>query len=111
MIYAFIVTAQVEDLAKWEEGFRTHGDLFRSQTVSGSIGIGTNEDNEVSVCFEATDLDTFMRGMDSAAAAESMAADGIKRDTVKVFVLDPRLRHVARNMGTSEKGIRTAGPS
>ena len=38
-----VVTAQVEDLVKWEEGFRTHGDLFRSQTVSGPIGIATNE--------------------------------------------------------------------
>ncbi len=25
-----VVTAEVEDVAKWEEGFRTHGDLFRS---------------------------------------------------------------------------------
>ncbi len=36
-----VVTAQVEELVKWEEGFRTHGDLFRSQTVSGPIGIAT----------------------------------------------------------------------
>ncbi len=52
-----VVTAQVEELVKWEEGFRTHGDLFRSQTVSGPIGIATNEDNEVAVCFDASDLD------------------------------------------------------
>ena len=83
-----IVTAQVEDLVKWEEGFRTHGDLFRSQTVSGPIGIGTNDGNEVAVCFDASDLDAFMSGMDSPATAEAMAADGIKRETVKVFVLD-----------------------
>ena len=50
-----VVTAQVEDLVKWEEGFRTHGDLFRNQTVSGPIGIATNEDNEVAVCFDAKD--------------------------------------------------------
>ena len=54
-----VVTAQVEDLVKWEEGFRTHGDLFRSQTVSGPIGIATNEDNEVAGCFDASDLDGF----------------------------------------------------
>ena len=57
-----VVTAQVEDLVKWEEGFRTHGDLFRSQTVSGPIGIATNEDNEVAVCFDASDLDRFLQG-------------------------------------------------
>ncbi len=83
-----VVTAQVEDLVKWEEGFRTHGDLFRSQTISGSIGIATNEDNEVAVCFDASDLDTFLQGMDSPETAEAMGIDGVKRETVKVFVLD-----------------------
>ncbi len=83
-----VVTAQVEDLVRWEEGFRTHGDLFRSQTVSGSIGIATNEDNEVAVCFDASDLDTFLQGMDSPETAEAMGIDGVKRETVKVFVLD-----------------------
>ena len=83
-----VVTAQVEDLVKWEEGFRTHGDLFRSQTVSGPIGIATNEDNEVAVCFDPSDLDRFLQGMDSPETAEAMAVDGVKRETVKVFVLD-----------------------
>ena len=80
-----VVTAQVEDLVKWEAGFRTHGDLFRSQTVSGPIGIATNEDNEVAVCFDAS---RFLQGMDSPETAEAMAVDGVKRETVKVFVLD-----------------------
>ena len=84
-----VVTAQVEDLVKWEEGFRTHGDLFRSETVSGPIGIATNdEDNEIAVCFDASGLDTFLQGMDSPETAEAMALDGVKRETVKVFVLD-----------------------
>ena len=83
-----VITAQVEDLVKWEEGFRTHGDLFRSQTVSGPIGIATNEGNEVAVCFDASDLDTYMSILESPATAEAMAYDGVKRETVKVFVLD-----------------------
>ncbi len=29
-----------------------------------------------------------MAGMESAASAEAMEADGIKRETVKVFILD-----------------------
>ena len=28
-----IVTAQVQDPVKWEAGFRTHGDLFRTYSV------------------------------------------------------------------------------
>ena len=83
-----VVTAQVEDLVKWEEGFRKHGDLFRSQTVSGPIGMATTEENDVAVCFEAENLDTFMDVLNSDATAEAMAFDGVNRDTVKVFVMD-----------------------
>ena len=83
-----VVTAQVEDAAKWEEGFRTHGDLFRSETVTTSISFTTNEANEVAVFFEPANLETFMKGMDSQATADAMAADGVKRETVKDYVLD-----------------------
>ncbi len=83
-----IVTSQVEDPAKWEEGFRTHGDLFRSQTVTKPINFATIEGNEVAVCVESDDLKTFMDILDSPATTEAMESDGVKRDTVKVFVLD-----------------------
>ncbi len=83
-----VITAQVEDLVKWEEGFRTHGDLFRSQSVSGSIGIATGEGNEVAVCFEAESVDTYMEILDSPATEDAMIEDGVKRETVKVFVMD-----------------------
>ncbi len=83
-----LVTAEVEDLARWEEGFRTRGDLFRSFTVDTLITFGTTVDNEIAVCLDPDDLDTFMAGMESAASAEAMEADGIKRETVKVFILD-----------------------
>jgi hypothetical protein len=87
-----VVTAQVEDLVRWEEGFRTHADLFRSYTVTEPIGIATNEGNEVAVCFEPSDLDTFFGMMESDATAAAMAVDGVKRETVKVFVLDKEFR-------------------
>ncbi len=82
-----IITAEVEDAAKWEEGFRTHGDLFRSQTVT-RIDFGIGEDNNVAVCFEADNLKTYMNGLDSPATVEAMEFDGVKRETVKIFVLD-----------------------
>jgi hypothetical protein len=87
-----VVTAQVENPAKWEEGFRTHGDLFRSQTVTEPIRFGILEGNQVAVCFEPRDLDTYMKLLDSPATAEAMAFDGIKRETVKVFVLDKEFK-------------------
>ncbi len=87
-----VVTAQVEDPVKWEEGFRTHGDLFKSQTVTRPINIATIEGNEVAVCFEPDDLDTFLKILDSPATAAAMDVDGVKRETVKVFVLDKQFQ-------------------
>ena len=45
-----VVTAQVEDAVKWEKSFRTHGDLFRSQTVTKPINFATIEGNMVALC-------------------------------------------------------------
>jgi hypothetical protein len=87
-----VVTVQVEDVAKWEQGFRTHRDLFRSESVSKPIDLGATDGNYVAVCIEPDDLDTFMKGMDSPATAEAMAFDGVKRETVKMFVLDKEFK-------------------
>ncbi len=81
-----IVTAEVEDGAAWEAGFRTHGDLFRTQTCS-KMEYSING-NEVAVCADPADFDAFMAWFEAPETAEAMAFDGIKRDTVKVFVMD-----------------------
>ncbi len=83
-----IVTAEVEDVTRWEQSFRTHGDLFRSQTVTTPVGIAVQEDNTVACCFEPTDLDTFMKVLESPDTVNAMGADGVKRDTVKLYVMD-----------------------
>ena len=82
-----VVTAEVEDSGEWEAGFRTHGDLFRSQTVS-RVDFATIEGNEVAVCIEPEDFDKFMEIFESPATAEAMEFDGVKRETVKVYVMD-----------------------
>ena len=87
-----VVTAQVEDPAKWEEGFLTRGDLFKTIfAVTKTVNYAMIEGNGVAVCSEPDDLNTFLEGMESAATAEAMEADGIIRETVKVFVLDKEL--------------------
>lgn len=81
------ITTQVEEVGKWEKGFRTHGDLFRSQSVS-RVDFSIGEDNTVAACFEVSDLDHFLKTLESPETAEAMAFDGVKRETVKLFVLD-----------------------
>jgi hypothetical protein len=83
-----IVTAQVEDAAKLDQGIRTRGELFKSQTVNKPIDFTVTEQNELAVLFEPDNLDKFMEILDSPATQEAMDSDGVKRETVKIFVLD-----------------------
>ena len=85
-----IVTAQVQDPVKWEAGFRTHGDLFRTYTRA-PIHF-TIAGNEVTICMEPDNLDTFRRAMESQATVEAMTSDGVKRETVKTVVLDREMK-------------------
>jgi len=87
-----VVVAQVEDPVKWEAGFRTHGDLFRSQTVTKPIHFAKGEGNQVAVCFEPDDVAAYIKFLNSPATAEAMTFDGVKRETVKVFVLDQEFK-------------------
>ncbi len=87
-----IITAQVEDSAKWEEGFRTHGELLRSMTSTVTY-FTISKDNELTLYAEPNDVDKFLEVMDSPATEEAMAYDGVKWDTVKVSVLDKEFRY------------------
>ncbi len=82
-----IITAKVEDAAKWEEGFRTHGDLLRSMTSTVSY-FTISADNELTIYADVDDVDKYFEVLDSPATEEAMASDGVLRDTVKVSVLD-----------------------
>ncbi len=86
-----IITAEVEDSAKWEAGFRSHTDLFRAMSLKKPIQFSTNENNEVAICGEPEDLSLYLKILDSQETADAMAYDGVKRETVKVFVLDKEL--------------------
>ena len=82
-----MITAEVENSAKWEKGFRTHGDLLKSMSQSATY-FTTTGDNKVFLYSEPEDLDKYMEVLESPATVDAMANDGVKRDTVKVFVLD-----------------------
>lgn len=81
-----IVTAEVEDPEAWEQGFQTHGDLFRAQTCSQmeySI-----KGNEVAVLASPEDFDAFMALFEAPDTTQAMEFDGVKRETVKVYIVD-----------------------
>jgi len=86
-----LVIAQVLDPVKWEKSFTTHGELFRSYSVSKPVQYGLSG-NEAAVCFEADNLETFKKSMESKSTLEAMERDGVKRETVKVHVLDREMK-------------------
>jgi hypothetical protein len=86
-----VITAQIEDSAKWERGFRTHGELLRSMG-STVVYFTTTDKNEVAIYAEPSDLAKYLEVLASPATAEAMAHDGVKRETVKTFVLDKEFR-------------------
>jgi len=87
-----LVTAKCKDQGKWEAGFRSHADFFRTAYgISKPISYGMGEDNYVGTCFETGDVSKFMSAIALPETAEAMEGDGLLRDTVKVFVLGKEL--------------------
>lgn len=87
-----LVTAKCKDQAKWEAGFESHADFFRSAYgISRPVSYGMSEDNYVGTCFETGDVAKFMSAIALPETTEAMESDGLLRDTVKVFVLDKEL--------------------
>jgi len=88
-MFRAIITAQVEDSANWEIGFRSHASLFNQYTAT-AIHFAATNDNEVAILWEVANLDTFLAQLDSPETAEAMAHDGVNRETVKVYVLNKK---------------------
>jgi hypothetical protein len=64
---------------------------MRTYDLAGQVDYAISG-NEVVICMEPKDLNVFKKAMESKATADAMAADGVKRDTVKTFVLDKNVK-------------------
>ena len=82
---------EVDDLPEWERRFRTHGDLFRRQTIDGLYEYTMIEDgNRVVLSAEVHDIDTFFEVLETPDANAAKDFDGVDRPSIQVFVLDKR---------------------
>ena len=59
-----------------------------NEVAAGLAGNG----NEVSILFKPDDLDTYLKILDSEETYKAMAFDGVKRETVKIAVLDKEFK-------------------
>jgi len=82
-----ILTADVDDGAAWEAAYRTHGDLFRDAGI-GTVHFTVGADNHVVMCTDVDDVDAYMDFVRSETTQEAMQGDGVRRDSVRVFVLE-----------------------
>ena len=79
-----VIIAEVQDPVKWEAGFRTHGELFRSYSITKPIEFAF-DGNTVMIIMEPENLDTFKKSLETPATAEAMKFDGVKRETAKFY--------------------------
>ena len=87
-----LVIAKCKDQSKWEAGFRSHAEFFKTAYgIEKPVSYGMAEDNYVGTYFETSDVPKFMSAIALPETAEAMEGDGLLRDTVKVFVLDKEL--------------------
>jgi hypothetical protein len=84
-----IMTAQVQDGVKWEKNFRTHADIFRTYGLRAPVDYCV-KGNDVTICVEPADAAAFLKTMEQQPTIDAMKMDGVKRETVKVYVLDRR---------------------
>jgi len=78
---------EVQDGVKWETSFRTHGDLFKTYGLLGPVQF-TVSGNEVALSVDTADAQAFLKSINEPQTVEAMKVDGVKRETVKVYVLD-----------------------
>ena len=86
-----VVIAQIKDPAKWEAGFRTHGEVFKTYGLEAPVHF-TVAGNEIAICFEPRDVGAFMNVIQQPATIAAMEFDGVLRDTVKPYVLDKEFK-------------------
>ena len=82
---------EVHDLPQWERNFRTHGELFRRQTINGHYDYTMIEDsNRVVLSADVRDIDTFFHMLKSPDADDAIDLDGVERESIQFFVLHKR---------------------
>ena len=88
-----VVTANVKDVVKWEEGYRTHAPMLRDlMKVTKPVQFTTNADTkEICISAEPDDLEHYLTMAQSPEIAQAMEKNGVIADTVKFYILDKKL--------------------
>jgi hypothetical protein len=80
-----LIFHQVDDVDHWLASTK-RAEVFGPMGITARTFVEQVPDHRVGLVVEAPDLDTFQRAIGSQAAAEAMAADGVRPDTLVVLV-------------------------
>lgn len=80
------VRAEVETADHWKGNFKTHGDLFKNQSVT-LAHMGVANDKIVIAVFETNDPDEFIGIFNDPVTGEAMSEDKITGG-IEMFLLD-----------------------
>ena len=80
-----LIFHQVDDVDHWLASTK-RAEVFGPMGITVRTFVEQVPDHRVGLVVEAPDLDTFQRAIGSQAAAEAMAADGVRPDTLVVLV-------------------------
>ena len=88
----FVAIYEVEDPERWEAGFRTRSEMFKSWSGIGPVNYTVTEEGRVVHYGEyADDIEKVFAAMQTPEGARAMAEDGVKPETMQVYVLDKQL--------------------
>ena len=86
-----IFTAQVENSEKWEKGYRTHGELLKKYDHCRSPTLQRRKRMKLPSMRNPKIWTSSLRFLNLRLQQRLWLNDGVKRETVKVYVLDKEI--------------------
>lgn len=80
-----IVTHEVDDVARWL-AYPKREEVFASVLTNICTFLDASDPHKVAVSADVADMDAYRAVMNSAAGAAAMTYDGVRPETVKVYV-------------------------
>ncbi len=80
-----IIIHEVDDVDHWVKSPKRE-EFFGPLGMTARTFIDPDGSNRVGLIAEVPDMDTFQQSLQSEAAAEAMKHDGVRPETIRVFV-------------------------
>ena len=80
-----LIVHEVDDVDHWLKSTKRE-EVFGPMGLSARTFVDPDKSNRVALIVETPDFETWQRALESEGAAEAMKHDGVRPDTLQVFV-------------------------